>query len=260
MPAWTAALVGLAAVVGIASLVVMATVLPSAAGAQSHSAQRSFSSEWVEPGGQVRVTVTAAGYGAFGQMVETLPPGFQYAGSELPEAAVTVAGQTISFVLLGEDRVTYTVTAAREEGRHEFAGVLKDVNKAERVTGGSDSIRVGPPPTPTPTATPTPTPNPTPLPTATPTPTPAPVPAPAPTSTPTPTAAPAPSATPIPAATPQPTATPLPTPTLPPVVQTAPAEGDGEASNLIWFILAGVVAVAAVAAIAFAAFRLRRRN
>ena len=214
----------------------------------------------------MRVTVTAAGYGAFGQMVETLPTGFQYAGSELPEEAVTVAGQTISFVLLGEDQVTYTVTAARQEGRHEFAGVLKDVNKAERVTGGSHSIRVGPPPTPTPTATPTPSPTPiptpeptpTPLPTATPTPAPTPSPAPTPTSTPTPT--PIPSDTPQPPATPLPTAAPLPTPTLAPVAPAAPAEGDGDASNLIWFILAGVGAVAAVAAIAFAAFRLSRRN
>ena len=101
-----AALAGLAAVVGIVSLGIMSSLLPGAAAAQSHSAQRSFSSEWVEPGGQVRVTVTATGYGAFGQVVETLPPGFQYAGSELPEASVTEAGQTISFVLLGEDRVT----------------------------------------------------------------------------------------------------------------------------------------------------------
>ena len=208
----------------------------------------------------MRVTVTAAGYGAFGQIVETLPPGFQYAGSELPEAAVTVAGPTISFVLLGEDRVTYTVTATREEGRHEFAGVLKDVNKAVRVTGGSNSVRVGPPPTPTPTATPTPTPiptpepTPTPLPTATPTPTPTPAPAPTPTPTSTPTP------TPIPPDTPQPTATPQPTPALPPVAPAAPAEGDGDASNLIWFILAGVAALAAVAAVAFAAFRLSRRN
>lgn len=262
MTAWTAGLSALAAVVGMVSFVIMASVLPGAAAAQSHSAQRSFSSEWVEPGGEVGVTVTAADYGAFGQVVETLPTGFRYTGSGLPEAAVTVAGQTISFVLLGEDQVTYTVTAGGEEGRHEFSGVLKDVNKAERVTGGSSFVRVGPPPTPTPTATPTPTPIPTPEPTPTPlpaaTPTPTPTPAPAPTPTPAPRSTP--TATPIPTDTPQPAATPQPTPTLPPVAQAAPAEGDEEGSNLIWFIVAGAAAAAAVAAIAFVAFQLSRRN
>ena len=44
-------------------------------------------------------------------MEETLPQGFSYAGSSLSEGSVTVDGQTVSFVLLGDGSFTYTVEA-----------------------------------------------------------------------------------------------------------------------------------------------------
>ena len=179
-----------------AAAVAMAVMLtPEPALAQEHSARRQFSSAWVKPGGELTVTVTATNYGALGLVVETLPEGFRYAGSELSEAAVEVHGRTISVVLIGESRVTYRVTAPSEEGRYEFSGVIKNVSREERALGGSRSVRVGPPPTSvptrmpthTPTPEPTPTPTPTPEPTATPAPEPAATPTPEPTATPTPT-------------------------------------------------------------------------
>ena len=53
-------------------------------------ATRSFSQTYVEPGGEVLVTINATGYGLYGHVVETLPPGFGYAGSDLNEDVVIV--------------------------------------------------------------------------------------------------------------------------------------------------------------------------
>ena len=161
--------------------------------ATSHSAVRSFFAPWVLPGGRLEVTIAVSDYGGFGQVVETLPAGFSYEGSDLSEAAVAVEGQTVAFTLLGDERFTYTVAAPSAEGPHSFSGVLFDSHRVEQAVGGDSSIRVGPEPTPTPTPTPEPTATPTPEPTATPTPdttsTPTPEPA---TAIPTPTAAPEP--------------------------------------------------------------------
>ena len=219
------------AVVGVAGLLHSAP-----AEATSHRAVRSFSAPWVLPGGALEVTITAAGYGGFGQVVETLPAGFSYTGSDLSEAAVKVEGRTVAFTLLGDERFTYTVAAPSAEGAYSFSGVLLDANRAKQAVGGDSSIRVGPAPTPTPepTATPTPepTPTPTPEPTATPTPTPeptaTPTPEPTPTPTPEPTATPPPEPTPTPTpestATPTPELTPTPTPepTATPIPEATP--------------------------------------
>ena len=221
--------------------------------ATSHSAVRSFSAPWVLPGGRLEVTIAVSDYGGFGQVVETLPAGFSYEGSDLSEAAVAVEGQTVAFTLLGDERFTYTVAAPSAEGSHSFSGVLLDSHRVDQAVGGDSSIRVGPAPTPTPTPEPTPTPTPeptatpTPEPTATPTlePTATPTPEPTPTPTPEPTA----TSTPEPAtAIPTPTVAPEPTPTrsrsaaLPPPPASEPEEGP-----LIWLIaLVGVGAVLAI--------------
>ena len=186
-------------------------------------AVRSFSAPWTLPGGTLEVTITAAGYGSFGQVVETLPAGFRYEGSDLSEAAVKADGRTVTFTLLADERFAYTVAAPSAEGSYSFSGVLLDANRAEQAVGGDSMIRVGPAPTPTPEPTVTPTPEPTPTATATPEP---------PTATPTPTAAPEP------------------TPT------SAPEPEEGPPIGLIALISAGA-ALAVVAAIAYV--RRRRR-
>ena len=159
---------------------------PGGVEAGEHSAARAFSSPWVAPGGQLQVTITAQDYGAFAQVVETLPEGFRFVGSSLPSAAVNAEAETVRFTLLGDEQFTYTAMAPDAEGVYSFSGVLLDQNKAEEQVGGQTSLRVGPAPTPTPTATPTATPVPTP----TPTPTATPVPTPTPTATPSPTPVP----------------------------------------------------------------------
>ena len=80
---------------------------------------RSFSPPSAAPGGVVVVTITASGYGGFGRVVETLPPGFSYVSSSLSDDLVTVNGQEVIFTLLGETDFTYRVTRSRR-GRSLF--------------------------------------------------------------------------------------------------------------------------------------------
>ena len=264
------------------------------AGAQDHNATRGFSSSWVEPGGRLEVSIAAAGYGAFAQVVETLPAGFGYVGSGLPEEAVSVDGQTVAFTLLESGSFTYSVTAPLEKGAYTFSGVIKNQTRQERPVEGNAEVRVGAPPTPTPVPTPTPEPTatPTPAPTATPTPMPTPsaTPTPVPTLTPTPTPVPTPTATP----TPRPTATSVPTatftprpaptaavtaaptsePTLAPAAQAVapvaaggappaatpePAD-DGTAGATVLIVAGGALLLAAVGSVALLVVRRRRKG
>ena len=57
----------------------------------------------VAPGEQVVVTITAANYGGFGSVKETLPPGFGYVSSTYDFVAESVVnGQTVlQFTFLG---------------------------------------------------------------------------------------------------------------------------------------------------------------
>ena len=166
----------------------------SALEASSHSAVRSFSQPWAMPGGRLVVTITATNYGGFGQVEEPLPQGFSYTGSSLSEGSVTVDGQTVSFVLLGDGSFTYTVEVPDDEGAYTFSGVLKDANRDERVIGGASQVLVGQEPTATPTSEPAATPVPTLEPIATAVPEPSETPTVEPTATQAPTATTAPAA------------------------------------------------------------------
>ena len=86
-------------VAGIAGLGTMLALPPSVAAQGSPSATRSFSPASVAPGGQVTVTITAANYGIAGGLTETLPPGFSYVSSSLPEEQVNATGQEVRFTL-----------------------------------------------------------------------------------------------------------------------------------------------------------------
>ena len=200
--------------ISLAGLGAALLLRPVSLEASSHSAVRSFSQPWAMPGGRLVVTITATGYGGFGQVEETLPQGFSYTGSSLSEGSVTVDGQTVSFVLLGDTSFTYTVDVPGDEDTYAFSGVLKDANREEMVIGGASQVLVGPEPTATPTSEPAPTPTPTMEPTATavseptvaptsalePTETPAvePIASPAKTQSPTATMAPAAATSPVP--------------------------------------------------------------
>ena len=144
---------------------------------------RYLSETYVEPGGEVAVAIIATGYGLYGHVVETLPPGFSYTGSDLNEDEVIVSGREIIFFLYGQEQFTYTVTAStaagggyqppplptpmpapRAAGEHlptptptprryrsggsgaweySFSGSLVNENRLQQTVGGGASIRVG---------------------------------------------------------------------------------------------------------------------
>ena len=105
-------------------------------------ATRSYSRVNVAPGSGVVVTVTASGYGTSGRIVETLPPGFTYVSSSLPETAVMATGQEVSFTLSGSQAFTYMVTASSMEGPYSFFGVVINADESEQPVAGISSITV----------------------------------------------------------------------------------------------------------------------
>ena len=102
-------------------------LVPDLASAQQQqlSATRSFSPNPVPAGGNLVVTIAASGYGPFGAVEETLPTGFTYESTELPDSAVfRVDDQTVRFTLFRTSSFTYTVTASDTGGSYPFSGVL----------------------------------------------------------------------------------------------------------------------------------------
>ena len=104
---------------------------------------RSFSTPSVSPGGQVMVTITANGFGAFGEVVETLPPGFNVVANSLPGGAVQAGDREVSFILVGDTSLTYSVTAPSAAGSYSFSGVLTNFDREEVPVGGALSMTVG---------------------------------------------------------------------------------------------------------------------
>ena len=103
---------------------------------------RSFSPASVAPGGGVVVTINAASYGVGGAVTETLPEGFTYVSSSLPNSQVSVTGQQVRFTLQGDTSFTYTVTAPSVEGSYAFSGTLRDDERNDHDVGGDATVTV----------------------------------------------------------------------------------------------------------------------
>ena len=120
---------------------------------QTASATRSLPSE-VEGGGTLTVTISVANYGGIGQLTETFPGDFTFEGSS-PE--VTPSGQTLTFNLVGDTSVSYTLTAPTTPGsRSGFGGNLEPAVGDGVSVGGPSSVEVTvttPPAQPTASAT-----------------------------------------------------------------------------------------------------------
>ena len=91
------------------------------------------------------MTVNATGYGPSGLIEENIPESFAYLSTDLPGGAVEISGQAVSFILLGEESITYTVTAPAETGSYTFAGTLRDIDKIAVDIGGDSELLVGNP-------------------------------------------------------------------------------------------------------------------
>ena len=103
---------------------------------------RSFSPPSVAPAGEVVVMITASGYGRFGAVTETLPPGFSYVSSSLEDSGVTDVGREVRFSLFGQTAFTYTVTAPGAAGTYSFSGVLRNSDREDVPVGGALTIAV----------------------------------------------------------------------------------------------------------------------
>ncbi|KAF5087207.1 hypothetical protein [Methanoculleus horonobensis] len=79
-----------------------------------------------EPGAGEVVTVSLAIDGIdLGGVVETLPAGYAFAGTDHPDDRVLVRGQKIGFVVMNETRITYSVTAPAS-GSGDITGTWED--------------------------------------------------------------------------------------------------------------------------------------
>ena len=105
-------------------------------------AVRSFSPPSVPPAGEVVVMITASGYGGFGGVTETLPPGFSYVSSSLEDDSVTAVGREVRFSLLGQTAFAYTVTASSAAGTYSFSGVLRNSDREDVPVGGALAMAV----------------------------------------------------------------------------------------------------------------------
>ena len=106
---------------------------------QTASATRSFSPSEVDPDGELVVTITVADYGGIGQLTETFHPDFTFVRSS-PEA--TRSGETLTFNLVGDSSVSYTLTAPTTTGEAGFSGNLEPAEGDGVGVGGPSSVTV----------------------------------------------------------------------------------------------------------------------
>jgi len=124
------------------AFVLLLTLVLCAIPASAGSAERTLPSS-VSTSEVFQVTISVADYGAAGQVLEKIPAGFTYVSSTLPEEAVTVNGNKISFLLINDKSFSYTLKAPASTGTYQFVGLLRDINKNEfSVLPASSSIKV----------------------------------------------------------------------------------------------------------------------
>ena len=91
-------------------------IQPGTVQAQEPKAERLFATTLVASGEEVRVFIYASNYGPFGQVVETLPEGFQFLQAQIEDNAIERDGQTVRFTVLGVWSFSYVVRAPKRGG------------------------------------------------------------------------------------------------------------------------------------------------
>ena len=139
---------GLVLAVAIVGLIAVSLVggQQAAEAQETASATRSFSSSEVASGGPLTVTITVDNYGGIGQLTEEFPADFTFDRSS-PE--VTPSGQTVTFNLVGDESVSYTLTAPTTTETRSisgFSGTLEPaVTEGVGVSGPSSVTVLSPP-------------------------------------------------------------------------------------------------------------------
>lgn len=98
----------------------------------------------VVAGEKLTIEVKVSDIGLFGQSIETIPEGFVYYDSSLPDEAVSIKDNKINFILFDVDNFTYTLRAPVKAGSYQFCGVFEDHNKKIEGVERIDNIEVLP--------------------------------------------------------------------------------------------------------------------
>ncbi len=130
--------------------------LGTVAGQDPPSASRSLGSESVAAGENVVVTITVSG-ATQAVVTETLPSGFMYVESSLPDNQVRPDGRDYQFILADSDDNPFTYTVAVSEagmisGKLRVDRVDYDFDDSSDSSDSSVTIEAATTPTPTPTA------------------------------------------------------------------------------------------------------------
>jgi hypothetical protein len=100
--------------------------------ADDEVAARIVSSECVQPGEEITVTIELPVIGVSGLVVETLCDGWSYTSMSLEHYQVTEDGNTITFTLAGDTTFTYVVTAPdTHDASCTITGIFKDMNQVD---------------------------------------------------------------------------------------------------------------------------------
>ena len=117
--------------------------LPLSLKTSEASAVRVFSKSIVEPGEHFTVQITASNYGLIGRLEETIPSGFTFVDSTLPEWQIRVEGEKIDIpLLIGDPSFEYTLAAPITEGTYSFDGVIKDEDRNVYLVTGDSLVSV----------------------------------------------------------------------------------------------------------------------
>ena len=134
-----------AAIVGLVAVGLVGGQQSAEAQAATASATRSFSPSEVASGGPLTVTIRVADYGGIGQLRETFPADFTFESS--PEG--TRSGQTVTFNLVGDTSVSYTLTAPTTTETRSISGFSGTIEPAQGdgvgVSGPSSVTVLSPP-------------------------------------------------------------------------------------------------------------------
>lgn len=125
-------------------LLFTATFMTSSTAAADISATRTLSSGTIAPGEEFTVNITTADYGTLGQVVETLPAGFDFVsttGLSLP-ADVDVQNNNVTFYLFGQKYFSYNVTASDNASTYNFSGILNRKEETPVTIGGDTRVSV----------------------------------------------------------------------------------------------------------------------
>ena len=98
---------------------------------------------WAEPGSKLQVTITASNYGAFGQVVETLPDLFTLERTSLDDSQYDNDSEPreVLFYLLGETSFNYVVTVPAMEGPTPSPASSRTLNAGSSASRATRSFR-----------------------------------------------------------------------------------------------------------------------